>query len=177
MYLINANSGKEIFPDRKSLNNKPIITRGSNKKEWNGKDYDSTGNISVDMVMQAIDFYRIRAMQGGKPLKRIILSNAHYDRLDDYMRLTYLSKEKEYEELCDENNENRKWTVDGVPIDRAGWMYVKHMDFEFYPTFADALNEARNTDIKENTFTDLASGKLNDLPKTTDTFNVIRDKK
>lgn len=141
-------SNGNMFPDRKNIN-KPLILKGGNYRDWNGENYISSNCYAVDLVMRSVDFYRNRALQGGKPLKRIILSNANYDKFDDHMRLNHMKGKKEYEELCDESNENRKYQVDGVPIDRAGLLNVKQIEFEFYPTMAEALAQPREVQAFE----------------------------
>ncbi len=114
-----------------------IIQKGTKDRSWNGLNYQSTGNLSVDMVINCVNFYR----QRNRPLKKITLSNAHYDRLDDYFRLNHIKDE----ELKDENCETRKYQLDGVHIERAGMLYVNELSVEFFPMVRpeDSLFENR----------------------------------
>ena len=102
-----------------------IIHKDSKTREWNGKNYESTGCMSLDMVVNCVNFYRERQ----RPLKSITLSNAHYDRIDDFCRKNFITDE----ELKDETNETRRFMLDGVNIERAGMLYVDELKVEFFP--------------------------------------------
>jgi hypothetical protein len=149
------------FPTRQELksirDNK--VTKKETYREWNGLNYKSTGCMAVDMVIQCTDFYRKQS----RPLKSITLSNSYYEDFDDYMRVNHM-KGKEYEEQRDGDYDARPYTIDGVPIKRAGILLIKDMKCEFFPTFQEGLLMPRH--IK-------AEGKINiDLPKTSDTFEI-----
>lgn len=91
--------------------------RGLYKTDWK-----STGCYSVDMVLSAVSFYRNKK----RPLKSVILSRYHYDRLDDYFKTNHIDQNASIDP-------NAKYTLDGVEILRAESSIVDDLYFEFWP--------------------------------------------
>lgn len=92
-------------------------------KEFNASNYKSTGNLSVDMAMNAVAYYR----KMGRPLKTIWLSRFHYDRFDSYFKDKAAENGKQVDDLM-------LWTLDGVNIDRMNEASSETMKYEFWPT-------------------------------------------
>lgn len=104
-----------------------ILTKNSKGRLFDGVSYETTGCMAVDMVSCFME----KARNARIPVKSITLSNANYDKYDDYFRLNHIKDE----ELRDENNETRRYSHDGVPIHRAGWQVVDNgMIWELFPT-------------------------------------------
>lgn len=85
-------------------------------KVFNHADYKSTGNLSVDMVIECIAFYR----KCNRPVRTIYLSKYHYDKFDDYFRSNHLGEE--HMEALDKGT--TEYTIDSVLIKRSELAYL-----------------------------------------------------
>lgn len=92
-------------------------------KEFNASNYKSTGNLSVDMTMNAVAYYR----KMGRPLKTIWLSRYHYDKFDSYFKDKAAENGKQVDDTM-------SWSLDSVNIERMTEASSDSMKFDFWPT-------------------------------------------
>jgi hypothetical protein len=106
---------------------------------FNYSNYKTTRNLSVDMCMEIIAFYR----KANRPLRSIYLSKYHYDTFSDYFKKNGLTDDQitalEYQATHLE--------LDSVRILRSELLVKEPYQLEFYPT---KITE-EGYDIKNNT--------------------------
>lgn len=86
---------------------------------FNDNDYESTGNVAVDMVTACISWHRRRSL----PLKAIYLNWYYYNKFD------YFIRNKLTEEQADAPH---RYEFDNVIIERAAVRINKPLEVTFY---------------------------------------------
>ena len=86
---------------------------------FNENDYESTGNIAIDMVTACISWHRQRNL----PLKAIYLNWYYYNKFDHFIR-SRLTEEQA--------DSTQKYEFDNVSIERAPVRINKPLEVAFY---------------------------------------------